>query len=200
MKNQPALLIVDLQNDFCPGGALGVEGGDLIVPIINRYAEWFQNKGLPIFVSRDWHPEETKHFKQHGGPWPVHCVRNTKGAEFYQDFMLPENAIILSKGTDPEKHGYSVFDAHDSENRPFIELLKNKKVNELYIAGLATDYCVRMTSLDALKNGFGINVLIDAVKGVDPKDSQKAIEEIKSMGGNLKVLQDVEAELKVIGQ
>ncbi len=196
MQNHKALLIVDVQNDFCPGGALGVQGGDKIIPNINEYADLFQKNDLPIFVSRDWHPEETKHFKEQGGPWPPHCVKNTKGAEFHPDFDVPDNATIMSKGTDPDKHGYSVFDAHDSDGRPFIELLKEKNIKELYIAGLATDYCVKETSLGALEKNFQVNVLIDSVKGVDEEDSEKAIDEIKSKGGVLKSLDDVKNELR----
>jgi len=195
MQTNKALLVVDIQNDFCPGGTLGVDEGDQIIPTVNKYIDLFLKNNLPVFVSRDWHPTESKHFKGSGGSWPPHCIQNMKGAEFHPDFRVPDQAIILSKGTDPELDGYSVFDAHDSENKPFHNLLKEMGINELYIAGIATDYCVRMTSLDAFKNGFRVNVLTDAIKGVDEEDSRRAIDEIVARDGKLKIFSDVSKEL-----
>ncbi len=195
MKAKKALLIVDIQNDFCPGGTLGVREGDQIIPTVNRYVDLFLNNRLPVFVSRDWHPKDTRHFNQSGGPWPAHCVQNTWGAEFHPDFRVPANAIIFSKGTNPELDGYSVFEAHDSNNTPFLKYLENIGVEELYIAGIATDYCVRMTSLDAFKNGLKVYVLTDAIKGVDETDSKRAIDEIIAQNGQLKMFSDVAREL-----
>ncbi|UCE04885.1 MAG: nicotinamidase [bacterium] len=195
MQTNKALLVVDIQNDFCPGGALGVREGDQIIATVNKYVDLFQKNQFPVFVSRDWHPEDSKHFKESGGPWPPHCVRNTKGAEFHPDFLVPDEAIILSKGTDPEMDGYSVFEAHDSINKPFIDLLKEMGIDELYIAGIATDYCVRMTSLDAFKNSYKVNVLTDAIKGVDEQDSKHAIDEIVAKNGKLKIFSEVLKEL-----
>lgn len=195
MKAQKALIVVDIQNDFCPGGALGVREGDRIIPTINKYVDLFLKNRLPVFISRDWHPKGTRHFKRGGGPWPPHCVQNTKGAEFHPDFRVPERTIILSKGVDPELDGYSVFEAHDLNKKPFVELLKEMNINELYISGIATDYCVRMTSLDAVQQGFKVSVLTDAIKGVDEADSKRAIEEIVAKNGNLKTYLDVLREL-----
>jgi len=195
MQTKKALLVVDIQNDFCPGGALGVRKGDQIIPTVNKYVDLFLKNQFPVFVSRDWHPENSKHFKESGGPWPAHCVKNTKGAEFHPDFQVPDDAIILSKGTDPDMDGYSVFDAHDLENKPFIDLLKKMGIDELYIAGIATDYCVRMTSLDAFKNSFKVNILTDAIKGVDEQDSKHAIDEIVAKNGKLKIFSEVLKEL-----
>ncbi len=195
MKSKKALLIVDIQNDFCPGGALGVREGDQIIPTVNEYVNLFIKKSLPVFVSRDWHPKDTRHFKGSGGPWPVHCVQNTRGAEFHRDFRIPKEAIILSKGSDSEMDGYSVFEAHDSKKTPFLDLLKKMGIEELYIAGIATDYCVRMTSLDAFKKGLKVNVLSDAIKGVDEKDSKRAIDEIITQNGKLKIFSEVTKEL-----
>ena len=195
MQTKKALLVVDIQNDFCPGGALGVRKGDQIIPTVNKYVDLFLKNQFPVFVSRDWHPENSKHFKESGGPWPAHCVKNTKGAEFHPDFQVPDDAIILSKGTDPDMDGYSVFDAHDLENKPFIDLLKKMGIDELYIAGIATDYCVRMTSLDAFKNSYKVNVLTDAIKGVDEQDSKHAIDEIVAKNGKLKIFSEVSKEL-----
>ncbi len=195
MKNKKALVVVDIQNDFCPGGALGVREGDQIIPTVNKYVELFLRNQLPVFVSRDWHPEDTKHFKPASGPWPPHCVQNTKGAEFHPDFRVPAEAIILSKGTDPELDGYSVFEALDSNQKSFIELLKEMNINELYLSGIATDYCVRMTSLDAFQQDFKVNILTDAIKGVNEQDSRRTIEEILAKHGKLKIFSDVINEL-----
>ncbi|MFQ5867419.1 MAG: nicotinamidase [bacterium] len=184
MKQEKALLIVDVQNDFCPGGALAVPEGDRIISVLNKYIKIFLRKKLPIFVSRDWHPKETKHFKQFGGPWPKHCIQNTRGARFHPDLELPKGIIILSKGMDPDKDSYSAFQAVDSNGTEFFKLLKTLGVNETFVGGLATDYCVKSSVLDALKFGFKVKLLIDAIKGVNikPKDSEEAIEEMVSRG------------------
>jgi nicotinamidase/pyrazinamidase len=173
-----------VQNDFCPGGGLPVPEGDKIVPALNKYIKIFSKKNLPIFASRDWHPKESKHFKQFGGPWPKHCIQNTKGARFHPDLKLPKETIILSKGMDPSKDSYSAFQAFDSNGTEFLGLLKVLGVSELFIGGLATDYCVKSSVLDALKFGFKVKLLIDAIKGVNikPKDSEDAIEEMISRG------------------
>jgi len=195
MKAKQALVVVDLQNDFCPGGALGVRDGDQIIPAVNRYVELFLNKSLPVFVSRDWHPKTSKHFQEAGGPWPPHCIQNTSGANFHDDFRVPDQAIVLSKGIDPELDGYSVFEAQDLHGNCFKDLLDEMGVKELFIGGIATDYCVRMTSLDGLNNGFDIHVLTDAIKGVDEMASQQTIKEIVGKNGNLKTYPDVLTEL-----
>ena len=195
MQTKKALLVVDLQNDFCPGGALGVRDGDQIIPTVNKYVDLFLKNQLPVFVSRDWHPENTSHFIASSGPWPRHCVQNTRGAEFHPNFQVPGEAIILSKGTDPELDGYSVYEAHDSIDKSFNQLLIEMGVEELYIAGIATDYCVKMTSLDAFKYGLKVNVLTDAIKGVDKQDSQRAIDEIVAKNGKLKNYVEVAEEL-----
>mgnify|MGYP001032085348 CR=1 FL=1 len=184
MKLKKALLIVDVQNDFCPGGALAVKEGDRIVPVLNKYIKVFSRGKLPIFASRDWHPKESKHFKQLGGLWPKHCIQNTKGARFHPELKLPKETIILSKGMDPDKDSYSAFQAVDSNGTDFLPLLKALGINELFVGGLATDYCVKSSVLDALKSGLKVNLLIDAIKGVNikPKDSEDAIEEMVGRG------------------
>ena len=194
MKFKKALVIVDVQNDFCPGGALGVPQGDKIIPAINKYIKVFSSKKLPIFVTRDWHPVRTKHFKDFGGVWPVHCIQNTRGAAFHPKLKLPKEAIFLYKGMDPEKDSYSAFQAQELNGTGFAHLLKLLKVNELYICGLATDYCVRFSTLDALKHGVKVKILIDAIKGVDLKkgDSQKAIKEMIRKGAKTLTLKKTE--------
>ncbi len=177
MRIKKALLVVDVQNDFCPGGALGVPEADKIIPAINRYIKIFSKKKLPILVVRDWHPVRTKHFRDFGGLWPIHCIQNSKGAQFHHALKLPKEAVLLYKGMDPQKDSYSAFQAQDLRGAGLLNLLKNLRVKEIYIAGLATDYCVKFSTRDALKNGFKVKLLIDAMKGVNlkPNDSEDAI-------------------------
>ena len=194
MKKNQALLIVDVQNDFCPGGSLAVPDGDRVVPVLNKYSERFFADHLPIFASRDWHPRKTTHFKSGGGPWPAHCVQNTIGAAFHAELDLPEDTIILSKGMEEDKDSYSVFQAVDSKGKNFLPLLEDLQIEELFVGGLATDYCVKASVLDALKQGFGVYLLTDAIRGVDlkPDDSQKAVDDMRAQGAKAVVY----AELK----
>ncbi|MBI5047416.1 MAG: bifunctional nicotinamidase/pyrazinamidase [Deltaproteobacteria bacterium] len=193
MGGERALVIVDVQNDFCPGGALPVPEGDKVVLVLNKYINKFRKASLPIYASRDWHPKKTKHFNTCGGMWPPHCVQETNGAEFHPGLKLPSHTIILTKGEYPNEDSYSGFQAHDPEKRPFAYILRKKGIKHLYIGGLATDYCVRATVLDALKQGFEVTVLIDAIKGVDikPGDSAEAIKEMERAGANKAVLADL---------
>jgi nicotinamidase/pyrazinamidase len=186
MKKKSALLIVDIQNDFCPDGALGIPEGDSIIPALNRYIKIFSAGKLPVFASRDWHPKQTVHFKEYGGQWPAHCVQDSHGALFHPVLRLPGDAIILSKGMDPEMDSYSAFQAVDAKGNEFADLLKQFSIKELFVGGLATDYCVRWTTLDALKFGLRVFLLMDAIKGVNlrEKDSEEAIGEMVSLGAN----------------
>jgi len=179
-----ALLIVDLQNDFCPGGALPAPGGDAIVSKVNRAIDLFRRRGLPIVASRDWHPRETRHFKEFGGAWPPHCVQGTKGARFHPDLRLPKEVVVVSKGMDPEEDSYSAFQAFTSKGRDLESALREIGVDELFVCGLATDYCVRASAIDAFKRGFHVRVLKDAIRGVDVKagDSEVALRELRRMG------------------
>jgi len=184
MSRKPALLVVDLQNDFCPGGSLGVPDGDRIVPRVNRTIELFARRGLPILATRDWHPAVTKHFKEFGGAWPPHCVQGTKGARFHPGLRLPKDVVLLSKGMDPEQDSYSGFQAVSPQGRDLESVIRDLGVDELYVCGLATDYCVRATALDAVRRGLRVRVLKDAIKGVDlkPGDSETAVEEMRAAG------------------
>lgn len=184
MKQNSAIVIVDVQNDFCPGGSLPVPEGDKVVPVLNKYIEKFQKAGLPVYASRDWHPLQTKHFKAFGGVWPPHCVQNTKGAEFHSNLKLPAQTIILTKGEAPNEDSYSGFQAYTQDKSTFESDLKKRGIERLYVGGLATDYCVRATVLDALKHGFKATVLMDAIKGVDitPGDSITAMKEMEKAG------------------
>lgn len=184
MRFKKALLIVDLQNDFCPGGALAVPQGQKIIPAVNRAIRSFHKQGLPVFASRDWHPKQTAHFQRFGGRWPAHCVQGTKGAEFHPRLALPQEAILLYKGMDPAKDSYSVFQAEDAQGMSFPNLLQLMGIRQLYVAGLATDYCVKSTVLDARQQGLGASVLVDAIKGVEltPGDSEAALAEMVGAG------------------
>jgi len=194
MKPKKALLIVDVQNDFCPGGALAVPEADKVVPKINKYIKIFAKSKLPIFATRDWHPVKTKHFKDFGGSWPVHCIRNTKGAQFHPKLKLPKEVFLLYKGIDAGKDAYSAFQAEDMSGQSFFRLLTNLGVKELYVGGLATDYCVKSSVLDAAKFGFKVKLLVDAIKGVNlkPQDSQRAIKEMVKHGARKITLKKME--------
>lgn len=184
MSRKPALLVVDVQNDFCPGGALGVREGDAIIPRVNRTIALFVRRGLPVLATRDWHPKVTKHFKEFGGAWPVHCIQGTKGARFHPRLRLPKDAIILSKGMDPEQDSYSGFQATNSGGRDLESVVRDLGIDELFVCGLATDYCVRATALDAVRRGIRVRVLLDVIKGVDlkPGDSEAATQEMSDAG------------------
>jgi len=184
MKKKSALLIVDIQNDFCPNGALAIPEGDSIIPVLNKYIKIFSAGKLPVFAARDWHPQQTAHFQECGGQWPPHCVQDSHGARFHPVLRLPDDTIILSKGMDPEADSYSAFQAVDAERNDFAQLLKTFSIKELFVGGLATDYCVRWTVLDALKFGLMVTLLMDGIKGVNlrEKDSETAVEEMVSLG------------------
>jgi nicotinamidase/pyrazinamidase len=190
-----ALVVVDLQNDFCPGGALHVRDGDAIVPVVNRYLVRFAQAGAPLFLTRDWHPPVTRHFQAYGGVWPTHCVQGTPGAAFHPGLAPPDGAVIVSKGVDPEQDAYSAFQAEDPSGRRLPTILKERGIRRLYVGGLATDYCVRATVLDALRDGFEVVVLTDAIGAVDlaPGDGARAMDEIRGAGGRLATLSEVGA-------
>jgi nicotinamidase/pyrazinamidase len=184
MQGKDALLIIDVQNDFCPGGALPVANGDQVVPALNRYIEKFKKAGLPIFATRDWHPEKTRHFKAYGGLWPPHCIQGTKGAEFRADLALPKDAVIVSAGMAADEEGYSGFEGRDDRGAGLADLLRQYGVERIFVGGLATDYCVKHTVLDGLRHGFKVVLLEDAARGVNlqPEDSQRAIAEMIQSG------------------
>ena len=184
MQGEDALLIIDVQNDFCPGGALPVTDGDKVVPALNRYIERFKKAGRPIFATRDWHPEKTRHFKAYGGLWPPHCIQGTKGAEFRPELRLPGDAVIVSAGMASDEEGYSGFEGRDDRGSGLAQLLRRHGVERIFVGGLATDYCVKHTVLDGLKHGFTVVVLGDAVRGVNlqPDDSERAIAEMMRAG------------------
>jgi nicotinamidase/pyrazinamidase len=172
-ENVKALLIVDVQNDFCPGGALAVPGGDKVVPVINGLMDKFPL----VLASKDWHPKDTVHFKK----WPPHCVQNTPGSDFHPALQASKIKKIFLKGTKNKDDGYSAFEATSDDLAGF---LRKNEVTDLYIAGLATDYCVKATALDADKNGFETFVVEDAVAAVNvkPGDGEKALKAMAHAG------------------
>ena len=184
MSAHDALIIVDVQNDFCPGGALAVKDGDQVVPVLNRYIEKFSQAGLPIFATRDWHPQKTIHFNTYGGQWPPHCIQGSTGAEFRADLALPQDVVIVSAGMAPDEEGYSGFEGRDHKGVGLSDLLRTYGVERIFVGGLATDYCVKHTVIDGLKQGFKVILLEDAVCGVnlDPNDSKRAIDEMLRAG------------------
>ena len=180
LKKGDALVVVDVQNDFLPDGNLAVSEGDQVVPVFNRYIEVFQSRNLPIYATRDWHPPGHCSFQEKGGPWPPHCVSDSKGAQFASGLNLPANAVIFSKGTELNKDAYSGFEGTDLDER----LRSDGIGGRLLIGGLATDYCVLNTVKDALKLGYQILLLEDAMRAVNvnPGDGEKAIKEMTDMG------------------
>lgn len=174
-----ALIVVDVQCDFLPGGALGVPGGDWVVPRLNRYIARFDECGLPVIFTRDWHPPDHCSFRQAGGPWPPHCIAGSAGAAFAPGLELPAAAHIVSKAATPEADAYSGFQGTGLE-----ALLHGLGCRRLFIGGLATDYCVRATVLDALAAGFSTVLLADAVRAVDvhPGDGKRAEQEMAAAG------------------
>ncbi len=189
LKPGDALLIVDVQNDFLPGGALAVPHGDQVIAPLNDYIHRFRAAGLPIFASRDWHPPNHCSFKAQGGPWPPHCIQDSEGARFAPTLELPENAYIVSKATRAEEEAYSAF-----QGTELAPQLRDMGIRRLFIGGLATDYCVKHTVLDALNEGFTVYLLTDAIRAVDlqPGDGERAIDEMLAAGALPLTLSDLE--------
>src|SRR3989338_2360297 len=181
-KANSALLVIDLQNDFCPGGALPVANGDQVIEPLNRMISHAHKNEQSVFLSRDWHPLNAKHFKPTGN-WPIHCVEDTPGAEFHSRLKYLGSDYVVSKGTDPEENGYSAFEGK-TYFRPLDEVLRYFKVKKLYIGGLATDYCVKNTCLDARKLGYIVYLLTDTCRAVNqkPGDEAFALNEMANAG------------------
>jgi nicotinamidase/pyrazinamidase len=174
-----ALIVVDVQNDFCPGGALAVAGGDQVVPVLNDWIEAASKTGALVVASRDWHPSDHCSFRERGGPWPVHCVQQTHGAEFHPQLKLPLGAKIVSKGMRAEEEAYSAF-----QGTALADELHRAGVSRVWIGGLALDYCVRATALDALAAGFETHVIAGATRAVNVHagDDERALAELAAAG------------------
>ncbi|HEX2358940.1 MAG TPA: nicotinamidase [Solirubrobacterales bacterium] len=173
-----ALLIVDFQNDFTPGGALAVEGGDQIAESVISLASAYEH----VVATRDWHPPDHASFETEGGPWPVHCVQGTHGAEFHPAMAGLEPEAVVSVGVGRDDQGYSGFEKSD-----LAELLRERDVDEVAVVGLATDYCVRASAIDACREGFETMVVTDAIRPVEvnPGDGERALEEMRAAGARL---------------
>jgi nicotinamidase/pyrazinamidase len=186
-QGRAALLVVDVQRDFCPGGSLAVPHGDQVVPALNQHISNAGTRQWPVYASRDWHPPVTNHFKEYGGEWPPHCVENTEGARFHDKLRLPPSAVVITKGQDPDHPGYSAFQGKTPDGRSLLDDLRDRQVTHLYVGGLATDYCVKHSVLDALRAGLEVTVLGDAIAGVNlrPEDSARAIDEMRAAGAEI---------------
>ncbi|HRQ57148.1 MAG TPA: nicotinamidase [Azoarcus taiwanensis] len=174
-----ALILVDVQNDFLPGGALAVPEGDRVVAPLTQVAARFAELGLPVFATRDWHPQDHCSFAAQGGPWPPHCIAESDGAAFASDLGLPAGTVIVSKATEPGKDAYSGF-----EGTTLAAQLAERQVRRVFVGGLATDYCVLNTVRDALAAGFEVVLLTDAIRAVEvnPGDGQRALAEMVASG------------------
>lgn len=191
-----ALLVVDVQNDFLPGGALGVRHGDEVIAPLNRVIARWRAAGLPLVFTRDWHPADHCSFQAQGGPWPPHCVATTPGAQFASSLAVPPDAIVASKGTDPGREAYSAF-----QGTGLADLLRRRGVRRVVIGGLATDYCIRATGVDARVEGFDYAVLADAVRAVDvnPGDGERALAELAANGALITTTEAVLAAMEPAG-
>jgi len=196
------LVVVDVQNDFCPGGSLGVPRGDEVVFVLNAWIRRFQERGLPVVYTKDWHPADHCSFRPKGGPWPPHCVQDSGGSDFHPDLMV--KGPVFVKGFDPGREAYSGFEARlqkdetgsivrpEAEGRqaglPLLgEWLRQQRVKRIYVGGLATDYCVKATVLDGLKEGFEVILVKDAVRAVDvnQRDGERAVKEMIEAGAEI---------------
>jgi nicotinamidase/pyrazinamidase len=182
-SQESALILVDIQNDFCPGGALAVNEGDRVVPIVNRLISRFSL----VISTQDWHPANHISFNAQGGPWPPHCVQGTSGAELHPELETDSIAHYFRKASSPAKDDYSEFAGKDEQGRSLDEVLKGHGVKEIYIVGLATDYCVLETVLDGLKYGYEVYAVTDAMRAVNvnPDDGEKALYKMVSSGAHL---------------
>jgi nicotinamidase/pyrazinamidase len=172
-----ALIVVDVQRDFCPGGALPIENGDAVVPVLNRWIDQARRLGIPVIASRDWHPQRHLSFKPEGGEWPVHCVQGTPGAAFHPDLDLPPDAEIVTKGDRTDRDQYSAFDATG-----LAEELRRHGVKRVFVGGLAEDVCVRATALDAVKSGLATHLIAGATKPVTPAGGKAAVKAMREAG------------------
>jgi nicotinamidase/pyrazinamidase len=178
LGERDALIVVDPQNDFCPGGSLAVPHGDDIFPVVNEIMPRFRH----VLATQDWHPVNHRYFQEYGGPWPVHCIQDTAGADFHPRLETGPIQDVVRKGTDPQLDGYSGFAGTDLADR-----LRRRSVQRVFVAGLATDYCVKATAIEAVDNGFDAYVLTDAIRPVEvtPGDGERALAAMTEAGVHL---------------
>ncbi|WP_369312009.1 bifunctional nicotinamidase/pyrazinamidase [Providencia rettgeri] len=205
-----ALLLVDLQNDFCTGGALAVNESEHVIAVANKAIAVCQQKGIAIIASQDWHPANHLSFASNSGTqvgdigelnglpqvwWPVHCVQNQQGANFHPQLNVHAIQETFTKGENPQVDSYSAFFDNDKVSQTRLHAwLQAQNINQLVVMGIATDYCVKFTVLDALNLGYRVDVLVDGCRGVNllPNDSERAIQEMQQQGANIVTLEDIE--------
>lgn len=192
---QTALLLIHIQNDFLPGGSLAVPGGDTIISPANSLIREFVENNAPILATRDWHPEDHISFMERGGPWPCHCVRETRGSEFPEALKLPDSAIVFSKYMDTDEDQYSAFRGRNYFGFDLETYLRFRNVNHLVAAGIALDVCVLATLRDALDMGFGVTLATDATKAIDPEAGERALKELSARGVRLATSAEIINEL-----
>lgn len=182
LRDDDALILVDVQNDFIPGGSLGVPDGDAVIPVLNQWIRAFRDQGRPIFATRDWHPADHCSFKEQGGIWPPHCIAETPGAQFDERLELPPTAHIVSKAATRDRDAYSGFQGTD-----LAAQLRARETRRVFVGGLATDYCVLNTVLDALSASFEVQVICDAIRAVNlqPDDGDTALQRMQESGAEL---------------
>jgi nicotinamidase/pyrazinamidase len=176
-----ALIVVDVQKDFCPGGALPIENGDLVVPVLNRWIDAAAENGIPVYFSRDWHPVDHISFKNRGGPWPPHCIQDSDGADFHPDLKLPKSPVIVTKGVRFDQDQNSAFDQTGLAQR-----LREEGVKRLFVGGLAEDVCVLATVVDGIKEGFDVTLIFDATRPVSASGGAKALKKMRDAGTHFK--------------
>ena len=182
LRQGDALLIIDVQADFLPGGSLAVANGDAVVPPLNKWIARFAAAGRPIFATQDWHPADHCSFRDQGGSWPPHCVAGTSGAALADALALPADAVRVSKATQKDADAYSGFSGTQLDRH-----LRQAAIRRLFVGGLATDYCVRQSVLDALRLGYEVILLRDAVRAVDlrPGDGERAVAAMLDAGASV---------------
>lgn len=180
LGKRDALIVVDVQNDFCPGGRLAVPGGDAIIEVVNHWIGQARERGALVVASRDWHPHRHVSFDTAGGPWPEHCVQDTRGAEFHAGLELPGDVVKVSKGVRLDKDQHSAFD-----DTGLGDHLKKHGIERVWVVGLAQDVCVRATVLSALEEGFEAVLIADGTRAIDADGGRKAVEEMRSAGARV---------------
>lgn len=182
LKHGDAVVVVDVQNDFCSDGALAVEAGEEVIPVLNRWMHAAARQDVPVIASRDWHPVCHCSFEERGGPWPPHCIQDTPGAAFHRDLELPARTVLVSKGTAFDKDAYSAFDGTG-----LAVYLKQQEVERLWVGGLAQDVCVLETVKSACEHGFETHVLVPATRAVDPANAEKSLDDMHAAGAILEL-------------
>ena len=172
-----AILVVDVQVDFCPGGSLPVNGGDQVVPVLNRWLEAARAQAIPVYASRDWHPPGHISFEERGGPWPPHCVQESPGARYHPQLGLPDGAVEIRKGVHPDRDQYSAF-----EQTGLAEKMRERGIRRLWVGGLAQDVCVRASVLDGLEQGFEVHLIAAATRPVEAEAGRGATLEMERAG------------------